>query len=384
MEFLPFFLILLVSVMFSFAFRKFNLPWVLALILAGIFIGPYGFKLVEINTAIEFMGQIGLIFLMFMAGLETKLSSFRNFKAEIFKLSFLNALIPFGVGYWIGFYFGFDNIASLLLGIIFMSSSIAVIIPTLESTKILGTKLGRSIVSATILEDIASLILLSILLQSIKPITALPLPSFYFLLVVILIGLKYGLPKLRSIIPKKRDKKDLFESEVRIIFVMLLGTVTTFELLGLHPIIAGFFAGLVLSESIKSEILIEKLRTVSYGIFIPIFFVIIGMKTDITVFMNGVEKMRLVLAVIFGSIISKLSSGWLGARISGFKNDNALKIGVATIPQLSTTLAVVLTAVELNLLENELVTAMVLLSIVSTFIAPIVLRKMCVEKKGCA
>ena len=188
---------------------------------------------------------------------------------------------------------------------------------------------------------------------------------------------------MRSIIPHKRDEKDLFESEVRIIFVMLLGTVTTFELLGLHPIIAGFFAGLVLSDSIKSEILIEKLRTVSYGIFIPVFFVIIGMKTDITVFMNGVDKIRLVLVVIFGSIISKLSSGWLGARISGFKDSDAFKVGIATIPQLSTTLAVVLTAVELDLLENELVTAMVLLSIVSTFVAPIVLKKMCLGEKNC-
>ena len=191
MEFLPFFLILLVSVMFSFAFRRFNLPWVLALIVAGIFLGPYGFKLVEINTAIEFMGQIGLIFLMFMAGLETKLSSFRNFQKSIITISLLNSLIPFGVGYLIGFSFGFDIMASLLLGIIFMSSSIAVIIPTLESTKMINTKLGRSIISATIIEDIASLVLLSILLQSVNPITALPLPSFYFLLIVILICLKY-------------------------------------------------------------------------------------------------------------------------------------------------------------------------------------------------
>ncbi len=376
MEFLPFFLILLVGVLFSSIFKRFHLPWVLALIVGGLVVGPNGFGFVTINPTIEFIGQIGLIFLMFMAGLETKLSSFREFGKDIAWISLLNTLIPFAVGYSIGFFFGFDIIASLLLGIIFMSSSIAVIIPTLEATGILNTKLGRSIVSTTIIEDIASLVLLSILLQSIDPITVLPLPSFYVLLIIILVAFRYGLPKIRNLIPRRRDEKDLFESEVRIVFALLLGTVVTFELLGLHPIIAGFFAGLVLSDSIKSEILIEKLRTLSYGLFIPVFFVVVGMETDISVFVAGGGALVLILVVLFGSMISKFFSGWFAARVSGFNNNDSLTFGFATIPQLSTTLAVAFTAVELGILENELATAMVILSIVTTLVAPIALRFM--------
>lgn len=376
MEFLPFFLILLAVVLFSAAFRRFHLPWVLALIAAGVVMGPFGLELVEKNSTIDFLGKIGLIFLMFMAGLETKLSSFKEFRHDIAWLSILNAAIPFAAGYLIGIFFGFEPIASVLLGIIFMSSSIAVIIPTLESTGIINTKLGRSIVSATILEDIASLIFLSILLQTLDPITILPLPSFYVLLAIILVAFRYGLPKLRELIPIRRDEKDLFESEVRIIIAMLIGVVVTFELLGLHPIIAGFFAGLVLSDSIKSDILIEKLRTIAYGIFIPVFFVVIGMETDIGIVSQGLATLGLVGAIIFGSMATKLFSGWLGARMNGYRNRDALTVGVATIPQLSTTLAVVFTAVELGLLPNELVTSMVILSIVTTITAPLVLRMM--------
>lgn len=376
MEFLPFFLILLVGVLFSSIFGRFHLPWVLALIVAGIMIGPQGLGLVEINPTIEFFGQIGLVFLMFMAGLETKLSSFREFGKGIAWSSFLNAFIPFVVGYSIGFFFDFDTMASLLLGVIFMSSSIAVIIPTLEGAGILNTKLGRSIVSTTIIEDIASLIFLSILLQSVDPITALPLPFFYVLLVIILVAFRYILPKIRNLVPRRRDEKDLFESEVRIIFTLLLGTVVAFELLGLHPIIAGFFAGLILSDSITSEILIEKLRTLSYGIFIPVFFVVVGMSTDISVFTYGAGMLGLVVAVLLGSMISKFLSGWFGARISGFQNNDAITFGFATIPQLSTTLAVAFTAVKLGILENELAVAMIILSIVTTLVAPIAVRFM--------
>lgn len=373
MDFLPFFLVLLAIVLFSAVFRQFHLPWVLALIVGGVVIGPHGFEIVTLNPTIEFMGQIGLIFLMFMAGLEVKLSSFREFGKGIAGLALINGLVPFVVGFGIGYFFSFGLIASFLLGIIFMSSSIAVVIPSLEAIGILNTKLGRSIVSATVIEDVASLVLLSILLQSINPVTALPLPLFYILLAVILVALRYGLPKIRNLIPHRRDEKDLFESEVRIVLAMLIGTVVIFELLGLHPIIAGFFTGLVLSDSIKSKILIEKLRTLSYGLFIPVFFIIIGIKTDITVFAHGGEEIGLVLILLLGAIFSKFISGWVGARINGFRKNNALIVGVATIPQLSTTLAVVFTAVELGLLRPELITAMVILSIITTLISPLAL-----------
>lgn len=376
MQFLPFFLVLLVGILFSVVFRRFHLPWVLALIAGGILLGPHGFGLVEGGPTIDFISEIGLVFLMFMAGLETKLSSFREFKKGIAWLSFLNAAVPFAAGYGIGFLFGFSTLSSLLLGIIFMSSSIAVIIPTLEATGIINTKLGRSIVSATIIVDVASLVLLSVLLQVLNPITVLPLPSFYILFGVIIIAFGFGLPRIRNLIPHKRDEHDLFESEVRMIIALLIGVVVVFELLGLHPIIAGFFTGLVLSDSIKSDILIEKLRTIAYGIFIPVFFVDIGMKTDIWIFFEGLEELALAATVIAGSVIAKFGSGWVGARISGFKNKDALTVGISTIPQLSTTLAVVFTAVELGLLRNELITSMVMLSIITTFIAPTLLRLM--------
>jgi len=374
MEFLPFFIVLVVGVLFSLAFRRFHLPWVLALITAGIVVGPNGFALVETNPTIDFISQIGLIFLMFMAGLETKLSTFRQFKGDMLWLTVLNAAIPFAVGFGIGWLFGFSVLASLLLGTIFMSSSIAVIVPTLERTGLIDRKIGRTIVSATIIEDVTSLILLSILLQIVDPVTALPLPSFYFILAVILVAFRYGLPKLRDLVPRQRDERDLFESEVRVIIALLIGVVITFELLGLHPIIAGFFTGLVLSESITSKMLVDKLRTISYGIFIPTFFVIIGMQTDIGIFLDGAGNIGLVLTVIIGSMAAKFASGWFAARLTGYRTADAVLIGTATIPQLSTTLAVVFSAVELGLLQSELVTAMVMLSIISTMVAPIAIN----------
>jgi len=375
MDFLPFFVVLMVSVLFSSAFRRFHLPWVLALIVAGVVIGPYGLGFGEVTPTIAFMGEIGLIFLMFMAGLETKLSSFKEFGAGIVRIASLNGLVPFVVGVIIGTLFGLPVVSAILMGIIFMSSSVAVIIPALEETGLIEKRVGRSIIASTIIVDVASLILLSVLLQTTNPVTALPLPSFYVLLAVILAAFGYGLPRLRNLIPHPRKEADLFESEVRIIFAMLLGTVVTFGLLGLHPIIAGFFTGLVMSDSIRSEIMIEKLRTISYGIFIPVFFVVVGFQTDVSALIAGASALSLAVVLVLGAMGSKYVSGYIAARWSGFTTRESQLVGIATTPQLSTTLAVVFTGVELGLLQSDLIASMVLLSVVSTVVAPLALRR---------
>ncbi len=374
MEFLPFFVLIVAAVIFSAVFNRFHLPWVLALIVSGMVIGPYGFGLFELNPTISFMSQIGLVFLMFMAGLEVKLSSFKEFRLGILRTATVNVLVPASFGYAIGYILGFTPLASVLLGIIFMSSSIAVIVPTLEFGGLLTQKLGKTIVAATIIADIASLFVLSVVLQTVSPTTTLPLPSFYLLLFVILVGFRYALPKIRSLFPVERDEQDLFESEVRIILALLLGTVITFAALGLHPIIAGFFTGLILSDSINSKILIDKLRTIGYGIFIPIFFVVVGAETNVGVFVENSDALILTLILLLGSVGSKFFSGFWGARFDGFSVRDCLIAGIATTPQLSTALAVVITAVELELVPAPLLNAMVVLSIVTTFLAPLLLK----------
>ena len=277
MDYLISFLVLMLAGLFlSDMFRRLHLPYVIALIIAGVIIGPYGLDILEVNGPIEFLGSIGLVFLMFMAGLEIRWKGIDKVKRNAAKVSILNGLIPFVVGFFIANYFGYDFIASLLLGTIFISSSIAVVIPSLEANKLFESKLGKSIVAATMFEDIFSLILLSFVLQIINPMTTLPLPIFYILFFSAVIGIRIAVPELRKMFCPE-CKKDVFEEQVMFIFAVLLGTVVIFELLGIHSIIAGFFTGLVLSQSMRrNEIVVKKLHALSYGLFIPAFFIIIG------------------------------------------------------------------------------------------------------------
>jgi Kef-type K+ transport system membrane component KefB len=153
-----------------------------------------------------------------------------------------------------------------------------------------------------------------------------------------------------------------------------MGTVISFELLGLHPIIAGFFAGLILSDSINSSVLKDKIRTISYGVFIPTFFIIIGAQTDIGIILGSRETVVLVAMVVFGSILSKLVSGWIGGKMVGFSSDQSLLFAVSSVPQLSTTLAVAFTSLALGFIDQKLITAMVALSIITVIVSPILMN----------
>lgn len=374
-ETLSFFIVLFAALFFSEVFKRLHLPWVVALILGGIIIGPFGLKIFTPNTTIDFLAEIGLIFLMFMAGLETKLSSFRRLEKGKFTLPLLNGGLPFLVGLGLGIFFGLELRAALLLGIVFISSSVAVILPSLEANKLLKTKLGKSIVATTILEDIASLVLLSILFQTVSPLTNLPLPAFYALLLATLVALRWVIPRIRKFsLVKTEREKGLFQRELRTILAILIGTVVSFQLLGLHPIIAGFFAGFVLSESVTSKELKDKLRVLSYGLFIPIFFIVVGTKTDIGVFFETKDIAVFTVLLIAGSIASKFIAGMIAGKLNNFSLKEGALIGVATIPQLSTTLAIAFTGFKLEILSDELIAALVALTIVTTLISPLLIK----------
>jgi len=352
-----------------------HIPWAVMLIIGGIVFGPSFLGIIEMNPTIDFIGQIGLIFLMFMAGLETKISQFREFRTSLFFLAFVNGFVPFLVGFGVVWFLGYETMTSLIVGIIFVSSSVAVVIPSLEVSGVLNTKLGQSVVVTTVLQDITSLVLLSLLLQSVSPVTEVPLYVFYPVLLGVLIALRLLIPKLREWVVKiTTGSPDLFQLEFRSTFLILIGTVIAFELLGLHPIVAGFFSGLVLADSIKSKILKDKIKTISYGVFIPTFFIVIGLQTDMGVFKDVGSVLAIMLLIIFSLITAKYTSGYFASRIVGFSKLESSFFAVTSLPQLSTTLATAFVAFSLGLIDQILLTSLVILSIVTVFISPILIR----------
>lgn len=375
-NFYPFFLIVFSGVFFSMLSIRTHIPWAVMLILGGVVLGPSVLGIVSVDPTIDFIGQIGLVFLMFMAGLETKMSQFKEFQSNLLFLAMFNGLIPFLAGFVAVLLLGYELITALIVGIIFISSSVAVVIPTLEVSGMIKNKLGQSVMITTVLQDIGSLVLLSLLLQVVSPVTDVPLYVFYPVLLGVLIALRMYIPRLRAwLVEAATDSPDLFQLEFRSTFLILIGTVIAFELLGLHPIVAGFFSGLVLADSIHSKILKDKIKTISYGIFIPTFFIVVGLQTDMGVFQD-VGPVLLVMVVLISALVSsKYISGYIAARSVGFDQIESNFFAATSLPQLSTTLATAFVAFNLGLLDQALLTSLVILSVVTVLLSPLLMRR---------
>jgi len=180
---------------------------------------------------------------------------------------------------------------------------------------------------------------------------------FYPLLILAVILTRYLIPKIKSFFSSYASSEDLFQVELRSVFFILIGTVLLFQILGLHSI-----------------------RAIGYGIFIPVFFVLVGIHTDVKILLKLNSTWFFVILIVFGSMVSKFFSGFLGAKLIGFSKRQASFFGVSSIPQLSTTLAASYTANRFGIISNELNTAFVVLSIITTLIGPVLMSRFDTEK----
>lgn len=355
--------------------KKFRLPFITLIILAGSIFGPYGLNYVQSDDTIQFFGFLGMTFLMLMAGLETDLSKLTQSKSKILTISAVNGLLPFITGLFITKYFGYPWTTSLLIGIIFISSSVAIIIPSLKSNKFINHDVAQLMLASILVTDIVSLVLLGIFFQEASRITSLPLPLYFIILFASIPALLYLVPKISNYaLRKKLSQDEGYEKKLRFVLVMIIGTLIYFILLGVHPILGAFLAGLSLSTIImndKSGILYAKLHTLGYGLFVPVFFFIVGIELNLSLFKEFDVKNLLMISIILGSIISKIVSGYLAGRIVKFSKKDSLIFGSISITQLTTTLAVTYAASSLGLLSSALVTSIILLAVISTFLGPL-------------
>jgi len=374
--FFAFFIILLVAVVFSQFFSRMRVPWVVALVVGGIVVGPSGFGLFEVDATINFFAVIGLVFLMFMAGLESRLSSAKGIKRQLVLTPIFIGVFPTLIGIWITLAFGYSWTTAVLVGIVFMSSSISLLLPQFQAQKIIASDLGRVIIGSIIIVDAFSLLFLAIFLQyvgdGIVPVTIL----MYLILAGVVAAMLWFAPKMRwlAFAEDYPEQQDLYEKELRFIILVLVGFVVFFELAGLHAIIAAFFAGLVLSGTIKSHLTKAKLHAIGYGFFIPVFFVVLGATIDVSIFVGETRAILLTASITGGLILSKFFGGVLAGKIGGFTNEESVFLGTSTIPQLSTVLAVAFLGFGEGILDNNLLASIVALVIITAIVTPIIIN----------
>ena len=382
--------------------KKIHVPEVTGIIVFGIILGGYGlmpaighpeYAIIAVNrggaplssvdvdelndTQLKFgemlneLANLGLIFLMFLAGLEMDLKQVKDDLKETVMLGLMTFIVPFISGFLLAEFFQLGFNVSLLVGVILSTTSIGVVLPVLKKLELIRTRIGSLVIGSATIDDVLSMISLAVLLKLfLSPAGGQGIVQFIIIIALFFISAFYLTPKFAELLLNRPKMMVSIEAETRFMIIVMLFIVLISEELQLHGIVGAFLAGLAFSESVKTGWFIEKINAIGYGFFIPIFFFMVGAKTDLGVFFLLQDKLIFALFLIIVAILSKFVGAFIVGKLIGLGNKETMGISFSMITRLAVGLAAANVALENGLIDTSIFSSFVLLATLTTLMTP--------------
>ncbi|GMQ28685.1 cation:proton antiporter [Algoriphagus confluentis] len=338
-----FFLILLIILLAPLILNRLRIPPLLGLILAGALIGPKGFGLMERDSGILLSGSAGLLYIMFLAGLEIDLDDFRKNSRKSLIFGMYTFLIPMVLGTFTGLYlFGFTMTSSVLLASMFASHTL-IAYPIISKLGIAQNRVVNVTVGGTLITDTLALLILAVIIGMSKGEVGL---WFWVKLTgsLILFGglVMYLLPKFGFWFLKKNE--DNVTQYIFVLTLVFLGALLA-ELAGVEGIIGAFLVGLALNPLIqRTSPLMNRVEFVGNAIFIPFFLISVGMLVDFRVFFSDRETIFIAIVMTVVATLAKYLAALSAQKTLGYtKNERRVMFGLSNA-QAAATLAAILIA----------------------------------------
>lgn len=376
-------LALILARFLGYLFDRLKQPPVIGEILAGVFLGGFGLGLISeqsfsifnwtiILPRINYVGQdfsvfagLGILFLMFISGLEINLSKFRGMGKASFYTAVGGVILPLILGFVVSIRFGFSWQASSIIGLTLVATSVGVTVRTLMDLKILNTYPGITILGAAVIDDVIGIILLTFLL-GIDSMIVIVFKVFLYFLIFAYLGLKV-MGKILNLGERIQLPKAFLGISIAI---MLIYSYFAYQS-GITGIIGAFLAGTLIGNTVYSKKIIEDVKTLGYGLFIPLFFVWVGASVDLTAFLT-IGFFAIVIIVV--GVLGKIIGCSIGAKIAGLKTSDSLQVGVGMIPRMEMALITVSIAITQNIIAEDIakkiLATVILVTFVTTLIGP--------------
>lgn len=360
------------------ATHKVNMPQVVGALLAGVLVGPSCLGLITETDFIAKTAEIGVILLMFTAGLDTDMQEMKKNSVACFVIATIGVIAPL-IGGTACYYFFFESgatgyeeiLKAVFVGVILTATSVSITVEALREMGKLDGKVGNAILGAAVIDDIMGIIVLTIVISmkdtSVSIALILAKIAVY---IIIMLALGYFINRFKERIDKNLGKRRITTYIVAACFIVAYATETFF---GIADITGAYLLGLFFSKhKIKSEIA-RKVSVPSYLIFSPIFFASVGLKVELDGLTGSLVIFSLILLAV--AIITKIIGCGLGAKLCGFTSDESLQVGVGMISRGEVALIVAQKGFAVGLVEAEMFPPIVVVVIATTIITPIVLRK---------
>ena len=374
-------LILLCTKLLGLFTRKMHMPQVVGALLAGIVLGPAALNILHETNFIKQVAELGVIILMFNAGLETNITELRKAGKASFVIALIGVLVPLVGGFIIAFFFNRGDLVqgntsvflqNMFIGVILTATSVSITVETLKELGKLDTRAGSAILGAALIDDVMGIIALTIITSFADPTvnlwTVLLKIALFFVFVAVAGYIFYKLFTLAI----NRNSNDLRRYVIVSFVFCLLMSFCAEYFFDVADITGAYFAGLIICNTKKSKYIASRFETLSYILLSPIFFASIGLSVTLPSMSANIIWFSVLLLLI--AIISKIIGCGFGARICRYSKEESLQIGVGMISRGEVALIVANKGMALGLMSSVFFGPVIIVVIATTIITPILLK----------
>lgn len=369
-------LILLGTKAFGLFTRKLRMPAVVGALIAGILLGPAILNWVQPSDLISSLSEIGVIVLMFGAGLETSITDLRKAGLKALVIAVLGVLVPLVLGYLVASFYNVGPqawIGNLFLGVILTATSVGITVETLKEMGAMKTTSGNAILAAAVIDDVLGIVALTVvsgLADSSVDVGMVLLKIVLFFVFAVIIGIVLHKVFAWWFDHDSRGGLQRY-SIISFAFALIMAYVSE-EFFGVADITGSFVAGLIISGTSQCAYVTKRIGTLSYLLISPVFFASIGLKLEPLNFSGEVLILILLLCIV--ALASKIIGCGLGALLCHYSKSQSMRIGCGMVSRGEVALIVANRGMALGIFPSFFVTPVLLCVVFTTVITPILLK----------
>lgn len=378
-------IVLFVILAIPMLFTRLRIPGIIGLIFSGMILGPSGFNIIASKGSIELLGTVGLMYLMFLAGLELDMQTFTRSRNKSIVFGSLTFIVPLVIGYLVCIWvLGYNQIASLLIASIFSTHTL-ISYPIVSRFRLTKIEPVGVIIGGTIITDTLVLLLLVVITTLAKgDLTFLFWVQLTLKTLLYLGFILFIFPLIGKWFFRNVTGEPIFQYVFVITMVFFAGSLA--KIAGIEPIIGAFLAGITFNRQIpQSSTLMNRIEFIGNALFIPFFLIFVGMFIDLKVFISGWDSIKVAIILIAVALITKWLAAFITQKIFNYKRVYRKLIYGLSSSHAAATIAVILIGYQIGIIDTVVLNAIIILilvtCLVSSFVTESVSRQLVVMEK---
>ncbi len=375
-------LILLFTKILGMFTRKLHMPQVVGALIAGFVLGPTVFNLLHDVSFLKKTAELGVVVLMFNAGLNTDMDEMKHAGKASFIVAMVGVLVPLAGGFGIACLFNkgeFLDVSTTLfmqnmfIGVILTATSVSITVETLRELGKLSSPVGSAILGAALIDDIVGIIALTVIASTADASVSIGITLLKVLLFFVFVAIIGFLFYKLFIYFNKRNNRDLRRYVILSFAFCLLMAFSAERFFGVADITGAFFAGLIVSHTERTKYMANRFSTLSYILLSPIFFASLGLHIDLRDDISG-TMLLFAGSLLLVAILTKVVGCGLGARLTGYSNRESMQIGVGMMSRGEVALIMAQKGSALGLMSAAFFGPIIIMVIATSIITPIMLK----------